>query len=503
MSDQYFDLSNLTGLTENGAASSGSSKDTGDLRRRYNFGNYIHSLRIKQDPFFRLASLYRKRPTDDPEFKFTEERDSWHRRYAYVVAHSNDGSTWTTADATVNAADIAQGSTWYVKMKTDYKNSGNIGPRYGNSSSSVSVGDSGTMPKFFLVNQIVKINFGSAYNSPSDYILGRITAITEDSANETVELTLYIVRTLNNSSNTELQWASATAPMTTTYGYSNADVFNGTTTVPGLESKRAYVVGTSFTRGSGYPESWMDQPYSTGYGQTQIWKTTFGMDYTTMATVLKLNPNEFARVWGKKMLEHKWDIENDLWFSTLYTDSAGYHYTQGILDYVLNYGQIYDLDLATKTLDDFLDDMSQYFDPRNDSATGTIFFADTRTYNWLNKLSGFFSNNVSVNSQFRGDFSFVGRANIGGVDVNKIETNYGTMNIVRDIHLDGSGVSIVGVNMNNVEYRPLVGNGYNRDTTVYVGVQKIETTGYDRFMSLIQTEAGLQLTNPELFAIWK
>ena len=72
----------------------GSGKLTGDLRRKYNFGDRVSELNIAQDPFFRMVSKLSKKPTDDPEFKFTERRPSFHKRYAYVTAVCNDNATW-------------------------------------------------------------------------------------------------------------------------------------------------------------------------------------------------------------------------------------------------------------------------------------------------------------------------------------------------------------------------------------------------------------------------
>ena len=60
--------------------------DTGDLRRRYNFGDRVSELSIAQDPFFRFVSKVSKKPTDDPTFKFTEKRSSYTKRYAYMIA---------------------------------------------------------------------------------------------------------------------------------------------------------------------------------------------------------------------------------------------------------------------------------------------------------------------------------------------------------------------------------------------------------------------------------
>jgi hypothetical protein len=440
--------------------------------------------------------MLRKQATDDPQFKFTEERPSFHKRYAYVVGHGTDGTTYTTNDATVTATNIEQGDTWYVRMKTDYKSAGNIGSRFGQITGEVTLGDSGTRPSFFFPGLLVKINFGSDYQTPNDYIIGKVETVTNGTS-EDIDLKLTIIRTLKTATNNELQWKSATAPMDETYTYPNA-----TTLTTNLESKKTYVVGNAFAKGSGYPDTWADNPYSTGYGMTQIWKTALGMDNTTRATVLKYQGNEWARIWANKLIEHKWDIETDLLFGAQYTDSDGVQYTQGVIDYIINYGTVFDLAHATDTADNFLDDLSQFVDPRYNATNAMVFMCDTYTYNWLNKLSGYFNNNIQISPNFRADFSFKGTSNMLGVAVNKIATIYGDLNIVRNVHLDGTGVYIVGVNLNNAKYRPLVGNGLNRDTSVYVGVQTLENSGVDKRVDLILTEAGAQYTMPECHAIW-
>lgn len=489
-------LSNLTGLTEGYAASTGSSLDTGDLRRRYNFGKTISSLNIKQDPFFRVMSQLRKETVDDSQFKFIEERPSWHKRYGYVVAHSSDGSSYTTNNATVTATDIEQGDTWYVKMKTDYKAAGNVGSRFGNSNNAVAIGATGTRPNFYFPGLLVKIPFGSTFNTPTDYIIGKVEEAT-NGTDEDVILKLTITRTLATNTNVELQWLTAIAPMANTYNVENASI------KANLESKKSYISGNAFAKGSGYPETWADNPYSTGYGLTQIWKTSLGMDNTTRATVLKYAGNEWQRVWGNKLIEHKWDIETDLLFSSQYTDGEGIQYTQGLIDYIINYGQVFSLDHSTKTPDDFLDDMCQFFDPRINNASSTLFMCDTYTYNWLNKLSGYFNNTVQMSPNFRADFAYKGSSNLLGLDVNTISTIYGNMNIVRNVHLDGTGIYIAAANIGHSKWRPLVGNGLNRDTAIYVGVQTLENTGIDKRVDLILTEGGAQYDAPETFAIWK
>ena len=47
--------------------------DTGDLRRKYNFGDRVSELAIAQDPFFRFLSKVSKKSTDDTAFKWTDK----------------------------------------------------------------------------------------------------------------------------------------------------------------------------------------------------------------------------------------------------------------------------------------------------------------------------------------------------------------------------------------------------------------------------------------------
>ena len=98
--------------------------------------------------------------------------------------------------------------------------------------------------------------------------------------------------------------------------------------------------------------------------------------------------------------------------------------------------------------------------------------------------------------------AMTGKKKVFGVDIAVISTPYGDMNVARNIHLDGTSIGILACNMRYMSYRPLVGNGLNRDTAVYVGVQTLENSGVDRRVDLIQTEAGLEVQVPEAHAIW-
>jgi hypothetical protein len=385
-------------------------------------------------------------------------------------------------------------------MGTDYLSSGNIGLVYGQTNTSIEVGNSGTRPSFFLQDQIIKVNMtddtlaaGDTSVSAEDYFLAKIEAVT--TVGNYVNLECTIVRTMADQTKVEVcSYYAATTSI------DDVDI-SGKSISDYLEPKRCYVVGTSHAQGSGYPETWKDQPFSTGYGRTQIWKTAMAMDNTTRATVLKYEPNEWARVWKEKLIEHKWDIEQSIMFGSQY-DSGDEWYTQGAVDFISSYGNTFSLTHSSKTQDDFLDDLSSFLDPRYNNANASLFFCDTATYNWLHKLSGYFSNNIEISPNFRADMSLTGKKKVFGVDISVISTPYGDMNVARNIHLDGHAIKMVAINMRYCAYRPLVGNGLNRDTAIYVGVQTLENSGVDRRVDLIQTEAGMEWQMPEAHAYW-
>ena len=524
-------FSQESGLTESsspsGISPASSSLSTGDLRRKYGFGDRVSELAISQDPFFRLVSKVAKKPTDDPEFKFTERRPSFHKRYAYVVGFYN-GSADTFASSELltssgAALGTSAGDVVKLHMATDYNSAGNQGSIFGQSGNDILVGDDGTQPAFFLPGQMVKVNMtsndtggndgGSEVTSVSqeDYFIMKITTVHSNASTGSIvgrglndgavesgktyyytPITGTIVRPCALAATKELCSFVADDPIGEVYSASVSAV---------LEPMRSYVVGSAHSQGSGYPETWKDQPFTTGYGRTQIWKTAMAMDNTTRATVLKYEPNEWARVWREKLIEHKWDIEQSILFGTQY-DSGAEWYTQGAVDYISGYGNVFSLTHASKTQDDFLDDLSNFLDPRYNNANATLFYVDTATYNWLHKLSGYFSNNLEISPNFRADMSLTGKKKVFGVDITTISTPFGDMNVSRNIHLDGHPIKILAVNMRYCKYRPLVGNGLNRDTAIYVGVQTLENSGVDRRVDLIQTEAGMEWQMPEAHAYW-
>ena len=481
----------------------GTSSDfkTGDIRRKYNFGDKVSELALAQDPFFRFVSQVAKKPTDDPQFKWAEKRESYHKRYAYVgAAKDNTGAFVTSSD--IGAAK-SQGDNLELRMITDFKNQGNIQNVFGSTGDDIHIGEAGTMPKFFLPGQLLKIpTAASAGGAATGYMVAKINSVTEHAlAGSGNDATAFS----NNPDMVALNLTvikGSTQYLTAVTNIDDGSYVPSTKSISSvLEPMRCYVMGSAHEEGSGYPETWKDQPYSTNIGLSQIWKTSCAMTNTARATVLKYEPNEWARMWQTKLVEHKYDIEQALLFGSQGTVN-NVQYTQGAVDYITNFGNTFSLDPNTKTADDFLDDMSNYLDPRYNNSTATVFFCSTAIYNWLHKLGGYFSNNLNINSNFSADLAVTGRKKVLGLDTTNISTPFGDMNVVRNIHLDGTNVKILGINMKHCYYRPLVGNGVNRDTSVYVGVQTLENTGIDRRVDLILTEAGMEWQMPETHAIW-
>jgi hypothetical protein len=494
-------------------ASDGSSLSTGDLRRGYNFGKEISALRVPRDPLFRLLSTKRKKTVPETQFKIIEERPFLHKRYAYVVGWktwSGTGSVPVTG-FTTNSADISTltpetaGSTFAVKMGTDYNSAGNVQNVFNQTTNAITIGDAGTLPIFFLTGQTIRIPTKSATADvvADDYIECKVLDVR--TSGYYAYLGLRVTRPLYLSTNKYLtSFTDATTPISDTYNYGKGVSMNSKAP---LETMKTYVVSNAYGFGTGIPDYYNTQPYTTRYGQTQITKHSFGMTNSALATEYLIKANEKERRWGEIMLEHKWDLAHEQYFSQRYTDAEGVQHTQGIVDFALNYGNVFPY-ATTDTQDTLLDQLSVLYDPRTLEFQDMLFVVPMVTYNWLHKLGGYALNNLKIGYQSYGahftyDFAAMGKKYIDGAEIFQFGTLFGPMNVMYDPHLDGTEVNMLGINMNSIAYCILAGNGINRDTTIYPGVQRIETTGVDATVDLIQTEWGMEIILPESFAVWK
>ena len=88
-----------------------------------------------------------------------------------------------------------------------------------------------------------------------------------------------------------------------------------------------------------------------------------------------------------------------------------------------------------------------------------------------------------------------------GHKVTQISTIYGDLNMVAEPLLRGPYEDYaVMIDLKNVNYRPLVGNGVNRDTHIVTNIQNNDVDGRQ---DQILTEAGLEISLPETHCVLK
>ena len=81
----------------------------------------------------------------------------------------------------------------------------------------------------------------------------------------------------------------------------------------------------------------------------------------------------------------------------------------------------------------------------------------------------------------------------------KINTVFGNLHVVQEPLFRGSNSGKLAlIDLKNVAYRPLVGNGKNRDTHIMTNVQANDVDGRK---DMIMTEAGLEISLPETHGI--
>jgi hypothetical protein len=269
-----------------------------------------------------------------------------------------------------------------------------------------------------------------------------------------------------------------------------------------LEPMRTYIAGTAYHELSGYGETWKEQPFSTDYGYTQIFKNTALMSGRAMATGLKFGESPWANEWANKMTEMTYEIGQAGYFGEQYVDDDGVTYTEGIVNFILNNGNQFKWSTST-TLDDYFEQMSALHDPRyaySNGKAGHVYYCSTEVYNWMAKLGGFMKNNAELSPNYSVQFSGTGK--MAGVKYRQFEVDGHTMKLVKDIHLDGTNVKMICADMNQCAIRPLSGNGVNRDVAVYPGVKTVANSGEDYRVDLIQGDIGFEFSAPESHAVW-
>jgi len=451
-----------------------------DSRRIFNFGERVAELNPAASPFFAYLSKVAKKPTDDPVFKFLEKRHQWQRRNFFVKAADT-----LTADGSWAASEFNLSS---FEVDVDYD-------IYGRK---VSGGE--YKAEFLQVGQMIAMEATATLSSSASPVIAyyRITGVTQNTTDTSINAA-YVKAVKTGVENGEIS----------TYASGDTLVF--------ADNGDGQVIGSAYLEGDTAPAGgWRDEFFSRE-GYAQIFKTVVPLfSGTSLATRYRGDANEYMRVYQEKLMEHKMDIENALQFGYGVTDESSTdaaRKTWGILPYTEIYGRVKTFTYASSGYDDFVDAMSDIFDAESGAGGSKMVLASRSIMNWLNKLGGssFLGNTMSAGvgaaadgvptSSNYGVSIDKGQSLFNGVNVTQVDTLYGTLNFVMEPLLRGPWANhAIVVDLNNVAYRPLAGNGESRDTQILTNIQNNDVDGR---RDMILTEAGLEIQLPETHAILK
>ena len=416
-------------------------------RRLYDFSDRVADLAPEESPFFVYLSKVGKVPTTDSQFRFLEDR--------------------TKIAITDRSFKIDGGQT--------------LAAPGGSTTVLVDVG--GAAVNWLIPGMVVEfaqnVNLSGGTDTESiTRATGKIESVTQNSADTSIQVTTI----------------AATAGASTTTLDDNAD---------------CVVIGTAFAEGSGAPDVW-SQELDNDYGFTQIFKTACEMSNTARATVYRGYEDEWARLWNLKLREHKVDIERAMLFG-MRGSQGGTQYTEGIVGHILQNGTntgggalaAYAEDTpylggwatSEMTYDALLGAFEVMYDPARGGSSNKLCLASLPVISHFNKLGGF------VDQSFSGEgrYNFAKSEGSFGHKIMKIETVHGDCTIVKEpLFRNNSSGIMCFVDLDHVSYRPLGGNGVNRDTSITTNVQQADE---DLRKDMILTEAGLEVSLPETHAV--
>ena len=422
----------------------------GDQRRLYDLSDRVAELSPEESPFFVYLSKVSKVPTTDPVFRFLENRSK---------------IDWTNRSFTADSA---------------------LGSLAAGVSGQVAFDSSGAAVDYLIKGMVVAVEVVDG----KSHAIVRLDAVTHETTQSTCQVTCLSV---GNSSES---------------GYDAI-----------ADGDKAQIIGTAFEEGSGSPDVW-SKSLDDDFGYTQIFKTACEMTNTAIATNYRGYANEWQRIWNLKLREHKVDIERAMLFGQkgrqngvqssaglvgdiIVRTQAG---TPGSLSY--SSGNPYFAAAASTsiTYDTILSDMEVFFDPARGGSSSKLALAGLPVISYFNKLGANSFQDVSAgdtagttnNPSYQ--YNMNARDGAFGHKVQMINTVHGDLNLIREPLFRGmSGGMLLLADMNQLAYRPLVGNGLNRDTSITTNVQQADE---DLRKDMILTEAGLEITIPETHMLY-
>ena len=419
----------------------------GDQRRLYDWGDRVAELSPEESPFFVYLNKVSKVPTTDPVFRFLENRSK---------------IDWTSRSFNAQSALTATAGT-----------SGQVLFENGSDAS----------VDFLIKGMMVAIDVVDG----KSHMVVRIDSVTHESSYSTCQVTCL---STGNSSES---------------GYNAI-----------ADGDACQIIGTAFEEGSGSPDVW-SKSLDDDFGYTQIFKTAAEMTNTAIATNYRGYANEWSRIWNLKLREHKVDIERGMLFGQKgrqngVQTSAGLcgdiinrvqAGTPGSLSYTAGSPYFGAAASTAFTYDVFLSDFETFFDPARGGSNNKLALAGLPVISYFNKIGNNSFVDVSQDSGNTGNrynWSAENRNGSFGHKIMQLNTVHGDLSIVREPLFRGMTAGfLLLADMKQLAYRPLVGNGLNRDTHIITNVQQADE---DLRKDMILTEAGLEITIPETHALY-
>ena len=428
-----------------------------DRRRIFNFGDRVAELTPEESPFFVYLNKVAKSPTDDPVFRYLENRNkiSFTDRSFLIKGAVGTVAAGTSYSFTVDTAGGAA-VEFLVKGMVFAVGTVDTNAGYGQA--------------------LVRVDSGVSHASSDSTFTGKVID---------------------------------TSAVTGSNSIADDDV--------------AQIIGTSYEEGSGSPDVFSSE-IEDGFGYTQIFKTAAEMTNTAYATRYRGYADEWSRIWATKLREHKIDIERAMLFGQKAL-VGGIQYTEGLVGHIVKNvspvtdttafsytsGSAYHRTVAQSelTYDRLLSDLEVIFDPARGGASDKLVLCSLPVITFFNKLGADAFLNQSLQSGAStavntgaslARYNMSERQGAFGHSVMVIDTIHGTLNLVKEPLFRGiaSGFMLMA-DMSQVAYRPLIGNGINRDTQVMTNVQAADE---DLRKDMILTEAGLEVTLSESHALY-
>ena len=415
-------------------------------RRLFDFSDRVAELAPEESPFFVYLSKVAKVPVSDSTFRFLEDRTKISITDRTFTTSSNLGAI---AEDTTDTMTISS-SPWLIKGMV------------------------------VMVSSTIS-GMGEGTNAAT-----------------------CVITAVNSATEIEVRWLRENS--------TSAVSIDGSSTAVNCQ-----VIGTAYAEGSGAPDVW-SQELDNDYGYTQIFKTACEMSNTARATVYRGYADEWSRIWNLKLREHKMDIERAMLFGQR-AQVGGINYSEGVVGHIiaegaapttdstqLSYseGKAYHKSIASgsMTYDNWLSDLEVVFDPARGGSSSKLALCSLPVISLFNKIGGnsFVDDSFGGTEDNPGRYMFERSNGTFGHKIMKIETIHGDLSLVKEPLFRGlSSTFMALVDLDHVSYRPLVGNGVNRDTHITTNVQQADE---DLRKDMILTEAGLEITLPETHALF-